>query len=435
VPDEQPSVAIVGAGFGGIYAARALKGARVSVTVVDRRNHHLFQPLLYQVATGALNPSDIAYPIRSILRSQRNARVLLADVESIEVDERKIVLCNGELTYDYLILATGVTHSYFGHEEWSDDAPGLKSIEDALEIRKRIFLAYEAAEREHDEELRRAWLTFVVVGAGPTGVELAGALAEIGHHTLSQDFRAIDPTDVRVVLVEGQDRVLPPFPPVLSEKAQRQLERLHVEVRLSSLVTKIDDRGVDIGEERIPARTVLWAAGVRGSPIAKSLGVPLDRSGRVLVNADLSIPGHSNVFVIGDLASVTSDGKPVPGVAQGAIQGGRHAAKNIHRAIKGLDSLPFRYSDKGSLATIGRAAAVAVVGKLRFSGFFAWIFWWAVHIIFLIGFRNRLLVMINWAWSFITFRRGARLITGPTGKLPAITPSPKPPKAPKATGP
>lgn len=417
---RRPHLVIVGGGFGGLQAARSLRRAPIDITLIDRNNYHLFQPLLYQVATAALNPADIAYPIRAALRDQANVRVLLAEARHIDVDRRQVVLDSGALDYDYLLVATGVTHSYFGHEEWAKDAPGLKTVADALDIRRRVYLAYEAAERESDPALQRAWLTFVVVGAGPTGVELAGALAEIGRHTLARDFRRIDSTGVRVVLLEGCDRVLPPFPPALSEKARRNLERLGVTVRTGAYVTRIDDGGVEIGGERIAARTVLWAAGVQASPLARSLGAPLDRSGRVLVAPDLSIPGHPEVFVVGDLAAVTCDGKEVPGMAQGAIQGGRQVATNIQRALAGKPALPFRYRDKGSMATIGRAAAVVDVGRFAFSGFWAWMFWWVVHILFLIGFRNRFLVLFNWAWSYLTYQRGARLITGEVPALPRI---------------
>ena len=418
--DHIPHVVIIGGGFGGLYTARALRRAKVRITLIDRRNHHLFQPLLYQVATAALNPSDIAYPIRAILRKQDNATVLLADAERIDTAAKRVVLRNGELHYDYLIVATGATHSYFGHDDWAAHAPGLKTVEDALQIRKRIYLAYEAAERESDPECRRQWLTFVVVGAGPTGVELAGALAEIGHHTLARDFRSIDSTQVHVVLVEGRERVLPPYPEKLSAKARTQLEKLGVEVQTESFVTQIDDDGVTIGDERIAAKTVLWAAGVQASPLARSLDAPLDRAGRVRVEPDLSIPGHAEVFVIGDLAAVSCDGKEVPGVAQGAIQGGKHTGKNIRRRLAGAGTVRFRYKDKGSLATIGRGAAVADVGR-GFSGYFAWMFWWVIHVFFLIGFRNRLLVLFHWAWSYITFQRGARLITGDISQLPQLS--------------
>jgi NADH:ubiquinone reductase (H+-translocating) len=421
VADTRPHVVIIGGGFGGLQAARRLRRAAVRITLIDRRNHHLFQPLLYQVATAALNPGDIAYPIRAALRRQDNVRVLLAEARSIDLAARRVILDDGELDYDYLLVATGATHSYFGRDEWAQYAPGLKTVEDALEIRKRIYLAYEAAERESDPHRQCEWLTFVVVGAGPTGVELAGALVEIGLHTLSDDFRSIDPTQVRVLLLEGADRVLPSYPAELSGKARAQLERVGVEVRTGALVTAIDETGVEVGDsERITARTVLWAAGVRASSLSRTLGVPLDRAGRVLVEDDLSVPGHPEVFVVGDLAAARSQGNEVPGVAQGAIQGGEHAADNIRRALKGKPYERFRYRDKGSLATIGRAAAVADLGRLRFSGFWAWIVWWLVHITFLVGFRNRILVMFTWAWSYVTFQRGARLITGTTPPLPTV---------------
>ena len=443
-----PSVVIIGGGFGGLYAARSLARAPVRVTVIDRRNHHVFQPLLYQVATAALNPSDIAYPIRSVLRRQPNARVLLAEASRIDVAARKVEVDGGTLDYDYLIVATGATHSYFGHGDWEKLAPGLKTIEDALDVRRRVFLAYEAAERETDPALRAEWLTFVVVGGGPTGVELAGALSEIALHTLKRDFRAIDPTMARVVLVESQARVLPPYPEPLSEKARAQLVRLGVEVRTGALVTGIDQHGVQIGGERIPSRTVLWAAGVAASPLARSLGAPLDRAGRVLVAPDLSLPDHPEVFVVGDLsATVQANGEPVPGVAPAAIQEGRHAGRQIARSLAGEPREPFRYNDKGSLATIGRAAAVADLGRLELSGFLAWLAWWAIHIFFLIGFRNRVLVMFSWAWSYFTFQRGARLITGevrgllhadgvvqPVRDEPTLQQAPPPvPAAPRAT--
>ena len=418
--DERPHVVIIGGGFGGLMAARSLRRAPVRVTLLDRRNHHLFQPLLYQVATAALNPSDIAYPIRAILRRQKNVQVLLAEALRIDVDDKRIVLDNGEMSYDYLIVATGVTHSYFGNDQWAEHAPGLKSVEDALDIRRRVYLAYEAAERESDPARQREWLSFAVVGGGPTGVELAGALAEIGKHTLAQDFRAIDPTRVRVLLCEGCDRVLPSYSEELSEKARAQLQRSGVEVRTEAYVSAIDERGIEIGDERVPARTVLWAAGVQASPLARTLGVPLDRAGRVLVGEDLTIPGHPDVFVIGDLAAVTCDGKPVPGVAQGALQGGRHAATCIRNGLKRKPYPRFSYRDKGSMATIGRAAAIVEAGRFKMSGFFAWLFWWIIHIMFLVGFRNRVLVIFHWAWSYVTFQRGARLITGVTPKLPTI---------------
>jgi len=396
----------------------------VDVLLVDRENYHLFQPLLYQVATAALNPSDIAYPLRSALRRQRNASILLAEVRGVDLEAGTVQLDNGELRYDYLIVATGATHSYFGNDAWAGDAPGLKTIGDALEMRRRIYLAYEAAERESDRGRRKAWLTFVVIGAGPTGVELAGALAEIGRQSLDEGYRNIDRNDVRVLLVEGQDRVLPAYGERGSASAQRQLERLGVDVRLKEFVTDIDEEGVSIGNQRIEARTVLWAAGVAASPLAKSLGVPLDAAGRVLLESDLSLPGHANVFVAGDLARIPYGDGVVPGVAPAAIQQGRHAASSVKRLVAGQAALPFRYVDKGSLATIGRAAAVAEIGRLRFGGFFAWMAWLLIHIFYLIGFRNRIWVLAGWAWSYLTFKRGARLITGEHsfGNLPVISP-------------
>ena len=426
---SRPHVVVIGGGFGGLAAARALAHAPVRVTLIDRRNHHLFQPLLYQVATAALNPSDIAYPIRAALAHQPNARVLLAAATSIDVAGRRVVLDDGALEYDYLVLATGATHSYFGHDDWAVHAPGLKSVEDALEIRRRIFLAYEAAERESDPAQQREWLTFAVVGAGPTGVELAGALGEIGLQTLAHDFRTIDPTQVRVVLFEGRDRILGAYPEKLSAAAQRSLARRHVDVRLDTRVTAVDAHGVTVlaggRTEHIGARTVLWAAGVRASSLAASLGVRRDPSGRVEVLPDLSIPGHPEVFVIGDLAKmVMADGSEVPGVAQGALQGGRHVARLIageaRGAAPGSPRAGFRYHDKGNMATIGRAEAVIVTKHFARHGLLAWLLWWAVHIAALVGFRNRVLVMFHWAWSWLTFKRGARLITGPIGALPAV---------------
>ncbi|HTB71835.1 MAG TPA: NAD(P)/FAD-dependent oxidoreductase [Polyangiaceae bacterium] len=410
---DAPRVVIVGGGFGGLNAARELARARVDVTLVDRRNHHLFQPLLYQVATAALNPSDIAMPIRRILRGQRNAEVLLAEARSVDLAAKEVLLDEGTAPYDYLIVATGARHSYFGHEAWSQFAPGLKSIGDALEIRRRILSAFEFAEREKDASLRDAWLTFVIVGAGPTGVELSGALCEIAQHALARDFRHINPAQARVILLEGSDRVLPPYTPALSEKARKQLARLGVDVRTGQKVTGIDGEGVIVGSERIATRTVLWAAGVAGSGFGRALGVPLDRAGRVPVRPDLSIAGHPEVFVVGDLASLVQDGVPVPAVAPAAMQEAKHAARNVLRAIRGEPTLPFRYKDKGSLATIGRSAAVADLGKVKLSGPLAWLAWLTLHLLFLVGFRNRLIVLFQWAWSFVSYDRGARLITGP----------------------
>ena len=400
-----------------MYAARALRKAPVDITLVDRRNYHLFQPLLYQVATAALNPSDIAYPIRSVLRRQKNATVLLAEAMSVDLAARKVILRDGELPYDYLIVAAGATHSYFGHDEWEPLAPGLKTIDDALAIRRRVLYAFEAAERESDATKRRAWLTFVVVGGGATGVEVAGALAEVAHQALARDFRHIDPTQARIILVEGTGAILGVYPPDLQAKARQQLETLHVEVRVDAKVSKIDPDGVQIGDERLEARTVLWAAGVAASPLGRSLGAPLDRAGRVQVTPKLTVPGHDEVFVIGDLAALVQDGKPVPGVAPAAIQGGQHAARQIRRALEGKPIEPFHYRDKGQLATIGRSRAVAQFGRVHLSGLVAWWAWLMIHILLLIGFRNRAVVLIEWAWSYLTFDRGARLITGEAAEL------------------
>jgi NADH dehydrogenase len=411
-----PHIVIIGGGFGGLYAAKALRHANARVTLVDRRNHHLFQPLLYQVATAALNPSDIAAPIRHVLRDQDNTEVLLASVEKIDVAARKLVLDRGELAYDYLIVAAGATHSYFGHSDWAEQAPGLKTIEDALTIRRKIFFAYEAAERETDEAARKAWLTFVVVGAGPTGVELAGALAEISRHGMERDFRRFDPEAARILLVEGRDRVLPNFPESLAPKAAHQLERLGVEIATGVRVTKIDAHGVDLEKdgrsERLDARTILWAAGVATSPLAKGLGGELDRAGRVKVKPDLSVPGNDRVYVIGDLAYLEQDGEALPGLAPVAMQQGRHAAANVMAALHGEATTPFRYHDRGSLATIGRAAAVGTVFGMKVSGFIAWMVWSLVHLMYLVGFRNRVFVMAEWLYSYVSYRRGARLITG-----------------------
>ena len=414
----RPHVVVLGGGFGGLFAAKALRKAPVRVTLIDRKNHHTFQPLLYQVATAALSPGEIAVPIRRVLRRQKNVEVLLGEAVRIDLAKKRVHLDAGSIGYDHLLVATGATHSYFGNDAWERFAPGLKTIEDALEIRRRVLVAYERAERERDADARRADLTFAVIGAGPTGVELAGALAEIALHTLAGDFRRIDPTSARVVLLEGGDRVLSAYTEELSAKALRQLEKLGVEVRLNAKVTAIDEEGVSVGAERIAARTVLWAAGVRASPLAKSLGVPLDRAGRVVVEPDLTVPGHPEVYVVGDLASVESDGKPVPGVAGAAVQGGRHAVKNLLRTLRGEPREPFRYVDKGSLATIGRAAAIADFGRVKLSGFLAWLAWVFIHILLLIGFRNRFVVSFLWAWSYLSFERGSRLITGPIEPLP-----------------
>jgi NADH dehydrogenase len=405
-----PHVVVIGGGFAGLAAARTLGRRDVRVTLLDRRNHHVFQPLLYQVATAGLSSPDVAAPLRRILRRYANVTVLLADVVRIEPDARRIVVTDGEVGYDHLILATGVTHSYFGHAEWERHAPGLKSLEDALVIRRRTLLAYENAERERETSRRADWLTFVVIGAGPTGVELAGTLIEIARYTLRHEFRHMDPAEARVILLEGLDRVLPTYPPDLSARAQLQLEQLGVEVRTSSLVTGVDAEGVTLGPERLRARTVLWAAGVAASPLGRSLGAPVDRAGRVRVENDLSVPGRPEVFVAGDLAAFEQDGRPVPGVAPAAMQMGAHAARNILRRVAGQPSRPFRYRDKGSLATIGRRAAVAVIGRVKLWGFPAWLAWLGIHIFFLIGFRNRLVVMFEWALAYFTHQRNARLI-------------------------
>ncbi|TLY42158.1 MAG: NAD(P)/FAD-dependent oxidoreductase [Nitrospirae bacterium] len=410
---QQRHIVIVGAGFGGLRAARALKHADVRITVIDRRNYHLFQPLLYEVATAGLSPNDIAYPIRAVLRRQKNTRVFLAEVVAIDTKRRKVVLQDGEVEYDYLILATGAGHSYFGHPEWETYAPGLKSIEDALEIRRRILLAFEMAERETDEERRRALLTFVIIGGGPTGVELAGAIAEIAYTVMVQDFRSIRPQDARIILVEAGTRILPFMPESLSLKAERALKRLGVEIVKNSPVTSVHQGMVMAGTQTIQAGTVLWAAGVEPSPVARSLGVPLDDVGRVPVNPDLSIPGHPEVFVIGDLAAfVDETGKLLPGLAAVAVQQGRHVARNILRMCNGLPSEPFHYVDLGTMATIGRAAAVVNFNWIMLSGFLAWVIWIFVHILLLIGFRNRFVVLFDWAWSYLSFQRSARLITG-----------------------
>jgi NADH dehydrogenase len=417
-------VLIVGGGFGGLYAAQALRRAPVELTLVDRRNFHLFQPLLYQVATGGLSPANIAAPLRAVLRRQKNARVLLGEVTSFDPARRRVLLSDGtELAYDSLVVAAGVGHSYFGHDEWAAVAPALKTIEDATEIRRRILLAFEAAERETDPARRRAWLTFVIVGGGPTGVELAGTLGEIAQHTLSQEFRSIDPSEARILLVEGLDRVLPPYPAKLSAAAALALERRKVTVRTDTRVVAIDAGSVTVksGEatERIPARTVVWAAGVRASPLGRALAdassVKLDAAGRVLVEPDLTIAGHPEVFVIGDLATFTHQtGKPLPGVAQVAMQQGRYVADLIRRRVSGdTTERPFHYQNRGDMAVLGRGSAVAdVFGRLRVSGFFAWLLWLFIHLMYLVEFDNRVLVFLQWAWSYFTWDRGARLITG-----------------------
>jgi NADH dehydrogenase len=410
---SNPHVVIIGGGFAGLEAARGLRRAPVELTLLDRRNHHVFQPLLYQVATAGLSAPQIGAPIRHIFRRQRNVRVVLGEVARIDAARRALVLADGspEIAYDVLVLATGAAHSYFGHAEWEAHAPGLKSLEDALEIRRRLLLAFENAERETDEARRRAFLTFVVIGAGPTGVELAGTLAELARHTLRDEFRRIDPGSACVFLLEAAERVLPPFLPELSEKARRQLEHLGVHVRLGARVVGVDAEGVTTeGAGRIEARTVLWGAGVAASPLGASLGAALDRAGRVVVQPDLSVPGRPEVFVAGDLAHFEQDGAMVPGVAPAAMQMGRHVARNVQRLLRGEATQPFRYRDKGSLATIGRNSAVAQFGRVKLSGFLAWLAWLGVHIFFLIGFRNRLVVMSDWAVAYFTYQRHARLI-------------------------
>ncbi len=410
----QPRVVIIGGGFGGIYAARALKDAPVRVTLIDRQNYHLFQPLLYQVATGALSPADIASPIRSILRKQRNAATLLAEAAGFDLARQEVLLSDGErIPYDYLIVATGSRDNYFGHDEWRALAPGLKDLDDAVAIRQQIFSAFEEAERETDPERRTALLTFVVVGGGPTGVELAGALGEIARQTLAEEFRSIDPSQSRIILVEGADRILRAYTPRLSASAERQLARLGVESRLDRIVTAVTPEGVTLQTgEQIRAETVLWSAGVVASPLGEALGAERDRSGRVFVNPDLTVPEHPNVYVIGDLAAINGkDDRPLAGVAQVAIQSGRWAGENISRTVKGEERTSFVYKDLGSMATIGRNAAVAEIGPFKLTGFPAWLTWVFIHIAWLIGFRNRVVVLIQWAWAYLTHGRSARLIT------------------------
>lgn len=416
-----PRVVVVGAGFGGLNAARALAKAPVRVTVIDRKNFHTFQPLLYQVATAGLSPGEIAAPIRSILRSYKNIEVLMGEVTGFDLDHRIVLTSDAQIPYDYLIVAAGAGHSYFGHDEWEAFAPGLKTIEDALEIRRRVLLAFELAERQAAAGETKTPLNFVVVGGGPTGVELAGTLAEISRHALAHEFRSIDPARTHIVLIEGGPRVLPTYTEDLSRRAEEQLKHLGVEVLMSTMVTQVEAGEVDIGHARLPATVVLWAAGVAASPLGKNLTASVDRAGRVPVQADLSVAGHSEVFVIGDLAAAKDEkGKMLPGVAPVALQQGTFVAKAIREEVEGSpqnqpSSRPaFHYWDKGSLATIGRAAAVAQFGKIHISGFLAWLSWLFIHILFLIGFRNRLLVFIQWAWSYMTYERGARLITGST---------------------
>ena len=432
-------VVIVGGGFGGLYAARQLgKDRRVDVTLVDRRNFHLFQPLLYQVATGALSPGEIAQPLRSILRKRKNTTVLLGEAVALDPVKRNVVLSDGgPITYDSLIVATGAHFSYFGHDDWARHAQGLKSVDDALEIRRRILIAFEAAEREADPARREAWMTFVVVGGGPTGVELAGALGEIANDTLKRDFRSIDPSHARIILVEAMDRVLPPYPPDRSASAKRQLQRLGVDVRTSTKVIDLDDRSVRVEaggvEETIPTRTALWAAGVLVTSfvkvVAEATGAETDRAGRILVGPDLTVPGHPEIFVIGDAAvQPWKEDRPTPGVAQGGIQGGSYAGKTIRRRLSGQPTPPFRYSNHGDVAVIGRAAGVTDIPWMgpfgRQGGFFAWALWLLIHITYLIGFANRIVVVTRWSWSFFTHGRGSRLITGDPLLPPIEEPEP-----------
>jgi len=408
-----PHVVILGGGFGGLWATRALASAPVRITLVDRTNHHLFQPLLYQVATAGLSAPDIAAPLRHILRKQRNVTVLLGEARAIDASARRVSLGDGELAYDYLIVATGATHAYFGHDDWAAHAPGLKTLDDALAIRRRVLTAFEAAEREDDPAARKAWLNFVVIGAGPTGVELAGTLAEIARHTLPREFRRCDPRDAQIHLLEAGPRVLAAMPEALSASARRQLERLGVIVHTGQAVTAIDALGVSLGPTRIESSSVIWAAGVAASPLGEQLGAPLDRAGRVEVQPDLSLANHPEVFVVGDLARVLRpDGRTVPGVAPSAKQMGAHVAGVIRARLRGAPGRPFRYRDFGNLATIGRMAAVVDLGRLRFAGVLAWWFWLAAHIVFLIGFRNRIVVLIDWAWAYWSYQRNARIIVG-----------------------
>ncbi len=414
-----PRVVILGGGFAGLYAARELRRARAQITLIDKSNHHLFQPLLYQVATASLSPADIARPIRTVLKRQRNCRVMLAEATGIDRSRRVVTLADGEVPFDYLIVATGATHAYFGHDDWAALAPGLKTIDDALAIRQRFLLSFEAAEREPDAATRRAILTFIVVGGGPTGVELAGAMAEIARRAMPTEFRTIDTTTARIILIEGNERLLMSFPPSLSDRARRDLEALGVDVWLNARVTGVDADGVRLGDERIVARNVFWAAGVQASPIGRSLGAPVDRAGRVQVRPDLTVEGDDRIFVVGDLASIMDarTKQAVPGVAPAAMQMGRYAAGIIRREIRAGAKAgareAFAYRDKGNLATIGRARAVGVIAGRHYTGWLAWFLWSTIHVLFLIGFKNRLIVMIQWAWAYWWFERGARLITGP----------------------
>ena len=413
--DKRPRVVVVGAGFGGLEATRKLAKLPVQVTLIDRRNHHTFQPLLYQVATAGISPAEIAAPIRWVMRGRENVEVLMDEVVDFDLSRKIVKLPDFEVPYDYLLVAAGAQHSYFGHDEWEPLAPGLKTVEDALEIRRRVLLAFELAERHAAAGEPQAMLNFVIVGGGPTGVELAGTLAEIAHQVLKNEFHSIDPKHTQILLLEGGPRILPTYTPDLSKSAVRQLEKLTVKVRESAMVTKITPGAVWIGEERLPATVILWAAGVAASSLGRKLGAPVDRAGRVMVNPDLTIPEHPEVFVVGDLATLKDEhGRPLPGVAPVALQEGRYVAKMIARDLKNSPRENFHYLDKGSLATIGRAAAVAEIRDVHISGYFAWLAWLFIHIFFLIGFRNRIIVLLQWAWSYVTYERGARLITGDT---------------------
>jgi NADH dehydrogenase len=435
---KRPHVVIIGGGFAGLNAAKVLANRPVRVTLLDRRNHHLFQPLLYQVATAALATGEIAVPIRAVLKRYKNVQVFLAEVTSIDIQTKTVTLADGEMQYDYLILAAGAQTTYFGNDDWERDAPGLKSIEDAMEIRRRILCSYEAAERlPNDHPERNELLTFVVVGGGPTGVEMAGAIAEIATQTLKHDFRSINPSDTRVVLIQSGDHILPDYDVDLSISARKQLEHLGVEVKTGGRVTDIDPSQVTVGNEVIRARTIIWTAGVTASPLAKTLNVPLDRGGRVHVEPDMTVPGYPEVYVAGDLSSFThtKNGEPLPGLAPVAIQEGKHAARNIMRTIHGRPRKAYRYFNKGSMATIGRARAVADFGKIHISGFFAWLSWLLIHVYFLIGFYNRTLVLFRWMWSYFTANRGARVITGhmcsaPVVRTPDVADSPSKTEAP-----
>ena len=419
----RPRVVVIGAGFAGLNAAKALANAPVDVTVVDRKNHHTFQPLLYQVALAVLSPAEIASPVRTVLRRAANTEVLLGEVKGFDLQKRLVLLDDLDLPYDYLIVAAGATHAYFGHPEWEEFAPGLKTLEDATEIRRRVLMAFETAEREVIAHRTPPPLNFVVVGAGPTGVELAGAISDIAGRHMMKEFRAIDPRQSRIVLLEGGPRVLPVYPEDLSASAERQLKEMGVEVRTNAMVTNIEAGAVSVGKEKIPASVILWGAGVSASPLGKMLGVPVDKAGRVIVERDLTVPGHPEVFVTGDLASAKRhNGQPVPGVAPAAIQMGKFAARQIKRSVEAKPRENFEYLDKGSLATIGRSRAVADLGKLHISGYFAWLAWLFIHLLFLIGFRNRLFVMIEWAWAYLTYNHSARLITEPAEKEPVEKP-------------